>query len=190
MCALLWHQVHLYCRATTTTIILCLPKPKPSTHWTVPPHPCFSSPWQPPFCFLSLWISLLWLLYLSGITQYLPFESESESVSFSAVSDCLWPHGLYSPRDSPGQNTGVGCHALLQGIFPTRGSNLHLPYCRQILYRPNHLGNPICPLGSAIFHLTLMFPRFFHVVECLKISFSISNSTVCIHHSFCPFLLQ
>ena len=106
MCALLWHQVHLYCRATTTTIILCLPKPKPSTHWTVPPHPCFSSPWQPPFCFLSLWISLLWLLYLSGITQYLPFESESESVSFSAVSDSLWPHGLYSPRDSPGQNTG------------------------------------------------------------------------------------
>ena len=84
----------------------------------------------------------------------------------------------------------VGCHALLQGIFPTRGSNLHLPYCRQILYRPSHLGNPICPLGSAIFHLTLMFPRFFHVVECLKISFSISNSTVCIHHSFCPFLLQ
>ena len=36
--------------------------------------------------------------------------------------------------DSPGKNTGVGCHALLQGIFPTQGSNPGLPYCRQILY--------------------------------------------------------
>ena len=36
--------------------------------------------------------------------------------------------------DSPGKNTGVGCHALLQGIFPTQGLNPSLPYCRQILY--------------------------------------------------------
>ena len=43
----------------------------------------------------------------------------------------LWPHGLWParllcPRDSPGKNTGVGCHALPQGIFPTQGSNLGL----------------------------------------------------------------
>ena len=37
----------------------------------------------------------------------------------------------YSP---PGKNTGVGFHALLQGIFPTQGSNPHLPHCRQFLY--------------------------------------------------------
>ena len=36
--------------------------------------------------------------------------------------------------NSPGKNTGVGCHALLQGIFPTQGSNLALPHCRWILY--------------------------------------------------------
>ena len=36
--------------------------------------------------------------------------------------------------DSPGKNTGVGCHALLQGIFPIQGSNLGLSHCRQILY--------------------------------------------------------
>ena len=35
--------------------------------------------------------------------------------------------------DSPGRNTAVGCHALLQGIFPTQGSNPGLPHCRQIL---------------------------------------------------------
>ena len=35
--------------------------------------------------------------------------------------ESLWPHGLYSPWNSAGQNTGVGCHSLLQGIFPTQG---------------------------------------------------------------------
>ena len=41
--------------------------------------------------------------------------------------------------DSPGKNTGVGCHALLHGIFPTQGSNPGLLHCRQILY---HLKPP------------------------------------------------
>ena len=41
-------------------------------------------------------------------------------------------------RDSPGKNTGVGCHALLQGIFPTHGSNPGLPHCRWILYHLIH----------------------------------------------------
>ena len=48
-----------------------------------------------------------------------------ESESHSAMSDSSWPHGLYinSPWNSPGQNTGVSL-SLLQGIFPTQGSNL------------------------------------------------------------------
>ena len=36
----------------------------------------------------------------------------------------LWPHGFLCPRNSPGKNTGVGCHFLLQGIFCSKGSNL------------------------------------------------------------------
>ena len=44
--------------------------------------------------------------------------------------------------DSPGKNTGVGCHSVLQGIFPTQGSNPGLPHCSQILYRPSHQGSP------------------------------------------------
>ena len=44
--------------------------------------------------------------------------------------------------DSPGKNTGVGFHVLLQGIFPTQGSNLGLLHCRQILYHPSHQGSP------------------------------------------------
>ena len=40
---------------------------------------------------------------------------------------------LLCPWDSPGKNTGVGCHFLLQGIFPTQGSNQGLSHCRQTL---------------------------------------------------------
>ena len=46
------------------------------------------------------------------------------------------------PCGSPDKNTGVGCHALLQGIFPTRGLNPGLLHCTRILYPLNHLGNP------------------------------------------------
>jgi len=45
--------------------------------------------------------------------------------------DCS-PPGSPVHRDSPGKNTGVGCHALLQGIFPTQGLNSGLLHCRQI----------------------------------------------------------
>ena len=60
------------------------------------------------------------------------------SESRSIVSDSFWPHGLYSPWNSPGQNTRVGSLSLLQGIFPTQGSNPGLLYCRQILYQLSH----------------------------------------------------
>jgi len=58
------------------------------------------------------------------------------------VSDSLWPHRLYSPWNSPGQNTGVSSHFLLQGIFPTQGSNPGLLHWRQILYQMSHQGSP------------------------------------------------
>ena len=54
----------------------------------------------------------------------------------------MWPHGLYSPWNSAGQNTGVGSLSLLQGIFLTQGSNPGLPHCRQILYQLSHKGSP------------------------------------------------
>ena len=44
--------------------------------------------------------------------------------------------------DFPGKNTGVGCHFLLQGIFPNQGSNPSLLHCRQILYHLSHQGIP------------------------------------------------
>ena len=53
---------------------------------------------------------------------------------------------LLCPWDSPGKNTRVGCHFLLQGIFPTQGLNLGLLHCRQILYHLSHQGSPTAVL--------------------------------------------
>ena len=70
----------------------------------------------------------------------------SENVSQSVVShswdplDCSPPGSC--PWNSPGKNTGVGCHALLQEIFPAYGSNLGLLHCRQILYHLSYQGSP------------------------------------------------
>ena len=55
--------------------------------------------------------------------------------------DCS-PPGSSVHGDSPGKNIGVGCHALLQGIFPTQGLNPGLPHCRRILYQLSHKGSP------------------------------------------------
>ena len=77
-------------------------------------------------------ILLLWYLYVH----------ESESESHSVVSDSLWLRGLYSSWNSLGQNTGVGSLSLLQGLFPTQGSNPGLPHCRWILYQLSHKGIP------------------------------------------------
>ena len=78
---------------------------------------------------------------------------KSESESRSVVSDSWWPHGLYSPWNSPGQNTGVGSLSLLQGIFPTQGSNTGLLHCRWILY---HLTNKGSPRNTGVGSLSLL----------------------------------
>ena len=51
-------------------------------------------------------------------------------------------HQAYLSMGFPSKNTGVGCHVLLQGIFPTQGLNPALPHCRQILYHLSHQGSP------------------------------------------------
>ena len=60
------------------------------------------------------------------------------SESRSVVSDSSRPHRLYSPWNSPGQNTRVGSCSLLQGIFPTQGWNPRFPHWRRILYQLRH----------------------------------------------------
>ena len=64
------------------------------------------------------------------------------SESHLVMSDSLQPHGLYSPWNSSGQNTGVGSLSLLQGIFPTQGLNPGLPHWRQIFLSVEPQGKP------------------------------------------------
>ena len=72
----------------------------------------------------------------------LPQHWKCESESCSVVPDSLWPHRLYSPWHSPGQNTGVGSLSFLQGIFPTQGLDPGLPHCGRILCQLSHKGSP------------------------------------------------
>ena len=78
----------------------------------------------------------------------------TESENRSVMSDSLRPHWLYSPWNSPGQNTVVGSCFLLQRILPTQGSHPGLPHCRGILYQLRHKGCPrilewvACPFSS------------------------------------------
>ena len=61
--------------------------------------------------------------------------------SHSVVSNSLQPHGLYSPWNSPGQNTGAGTVSFLQGIFLIQGLNPGLPHCGRIVYQLSHKGS-------------------------------------------------
>ena len=110
-----------------------------------------------------------WWAAVYGVTQSrtrLKWLSSSSSSSNKVLvaQSCqpLWepmdcsPPGSSVPGDSPGKNTGVGCHFLLQGIFPTQGSNLGLLHYRQILYYLSHQRNPRYSLrtGNSYFFIS------------------------------------
>ena len=83
--------------------------------------------------------------YVFSIGKWVPYHQHCLSESQSIVSDSLQSHGLYSPWNSSGQNTGVGSLSLFQGIFPTQGLNPGLLHCRQIHYHLSHKGSPVPP---------------------------------------------
>ena len=113
----------------------------PASAWST----CASSTGQCSYLFISM--SFRWdmfcHLYISAKTESLAY-CEVVKWSHSVMSDSLRPHGLSSAWNSPGQNTGVGSLSLLQGIFPTQGSNPGLPHCRRILYQLSHKERSCC----------------------------------------------
>ena len=84
------------------------------------------------------------------MVSVIPISQAREMKCIEAValvpSRFSWVQLIVTPRtaalDSPGKNAGVGCHARLQGIFLTQGSNPGLLHCRWILYRLSHQGSP------------------------------------------------
>ena len=87
------------------------------------------------------------------------------------MSNSLRPHGLYSPGNSPGQNTGVGSLSLLRGIVPAQGSNPGLRHCRWILYQLSHKGSLLAIVNSAAMNIGV------------HVSFSIIVSSECMPSS-------
>ena len=95
---------------------------------------CSQASWSPsPTQWTTSWVA-------SGYSAALNLSVNKVKILQSCP--ILRPHGLYSPWNSPVQNSGVGSCSLLQGIFPTLGSNPGLLHCRQILYQLCHHENP------------------------------------------------
>ena len=81
--------------------------------------------------------------------------------------DCS-PPGSSAHGDSPGKNTRVDCHALLQGIFPTQELNQGFLHCRQILYQLCHKGSPrILDWVACLFSSRSSQPRNWTEVSCI-----------------------
>ena len=120
-----------------------------------------------------------WLVALSApFFQFCPCRHKQFSAvlclaaqpcpAFCGPIDCSLP-GSSVPGDSPGKNTGTGCHALLQGIFPTPGSNPGLPHCRWI------------PLIVWVTRLVLPIEIWAHVLNLIKQLISIAKQHKCVH---------
>ena len=96
------------------------------------------------------WINIRYYIYIYIYVHVCVCMCMCCVLSCSFMSDSLWSHelqatGLLCPWDFPGKNSGVGCHALLQGIFPSQGSNsslLHLQHWQAGSLPHSHLGSP------------------------------------------------
>ena len=84
---------------------------------------------------------------LGSVLSLLKVKVAQSCPSVCDLTDCSLPA---SSVHGTGKSTGVDCHFLLQGIFPTQGSNPGLPHCRQILYQLSHQGSPKMQLNVVL----------------------------------------
>ena len=96
----------------------------------------------PPSVDLFTNLEVLWT-HTTGISMEASLHESVSEVSRVWLFVTPWtvPSRLFHPWDFPGKNTGVGCHFLLQGIFPTQRSNPGLLHCKQTLHRLSHKGS-------------------------------------------------
>ena len=97
--------------------------------------------------------------------------SRSVASDSSQPMDCS-PPGSSVLSDSPGKDIGVGCHALLQGIFPSQGSNPGLLHFRRILYRLSHRESTILFSPNA----------FWCILSCMLVTRSLDTRGSAIGH--------
>ena len=90
--------------------------------------------------FVEAWLKGVFFFWAESLLQ-LPMKVKVKSLSCSRLFATPWIVActkLLRPWDFQGKSTGVGCHFLLRGAFPTQGSNPGLSHCRQTLYRLSH----------------------------------------------------
>ena len=118
-------------------------------------------------------------------------HGKGSEVKVKVAESCLTllrphgPHGPHgSPWNSPGQNTGVGSLSLLQGIFPTQGSNPGPLHCRRILYQLSH--------KEAIMEATRedIMEKISEYFSYIEISYRLSSNKMTCPQSFLPRALR
>ena len=125
-------------------------------------------------CWTTMWTDLRLLNCILSNGQDDKFYVTVWRSEVAQSCETLRSHGLLPTRllhlwNFPGKSTGVGCHFLLQGIFPTRGLNPGLPHCRQTLYHLSLQGSPSVIWGqltSQSFSLLLCEMKLTSVLEC------------------------
>ena len=130
------------------------------------------------------WSPLGWTGWISlqskGLSRVFSNTTVQKHQFFSTHLECILqyhtclsakhPHLQFreNPWNSPGPNTGMGSLSLLQGVFPTQGSNPVLPHCRRILHQLSHKGSPrILELVAYPFFRGSSWPRNRTRVSCI-----------------------
>ena len=156
------------------------------------------------YYFLDFYFQPLNITYFIGEIIYMHnikiFKNYTGSESHSIMSNSMWPHGLYSPWNSSGQNSEVGSLFLLQWIS-IQGSNPGLLHCRWILYQLSHkvwkrinnthLSQHVLNLNTSEIIVSIMlytFPKFFFAKThtCMHTYIQIHNCVCKIHIILSP----
>ena len=144
---------------------VAMPSPRGSSHPETEPAP-LTSPTLAGGFFTT---SATWeahQIFLCCVTQSCPTLCDTMDGSLPDSS----VHG-----DSPGKNTGVGCHDLLQVIFPTQRLNPGLLHCRWILYHLSYQGSPqTCLLPTYFWSILSLF-----VVDPIAGKLSVFSCSLC-----------
>ena len=158
-------------RVMTTWMQICLWGKDGGPHLMLPSVGCFClfhwrlTAVQYRICYKCI---IQWFTVFKGYTPFVKWSEKSLShVQLFATS---WTVACQAPLswNSPGKNTGVGSHSLLQGIFPTQRSNSSLLHCRQILFHLSHQGSP--------FIVIIKYWLYCNIVEYIFIAHFIPNS--------------
>ena len=124
---------------------------------------------------LCVWWSLCFMFWVLCVFVHL--VAQSCQTLWNPMEDS--PPGSSVHGDSPGKNTRVGCHVLLQGIFPTQEANPGFPHSRQILYHLSHQGIPrILEWVAYPFSRASSRPRNWTKISCVPDRFFISWATL------------